>query len=59
MSSKPIGLAAVPGLWLEVVKGAVDPSAVAEYAAHLRRPGTSAINSTAAPSPRLALTAHE
>jgi pimeloyl-ACP methyl ester carboxylesterase len=25
--------------WLEVVKGAVDPDAVAEYAAHLRRPG--------------------
>jgi pimeloyl-ACP methyl ester carboxylesterase len=25
--------------WLEVVKGAVDPGAVAEYAAHLRRPG--------------------
>ena len=26
--------------WLEVVKGAVDPGAVAEYAAQLRRPGT-------------------
>ena len=25
--------------WLEVVKGAVDPGAVAEYAAHLRLPG--------------------
>ena len=25
--------------WLEVVKGAVDPDAVTEYAAHLRRPG--------------------
>jgi len=25
--------------WLEVVKGAVDPDAVAEYAAHLRQPG--------------------
>ena len=25
--------------WLEVVPGAVDPGAVAEYAAHLRRPG--------------------
>jgi pimeloyl-ACP methyl ester carboxylesterase len=25
--------------WLEVVKGAVGPGAVAEYAAHLRRPG--------------------
>jgi hypothetical protein len=25
--------------WLGVVKGAVDPDAVAEYAAHLRRPG--------------------
>jgi pimeloyl-ACP methyl ester carboxylesterase len=25
--------------WLEVVKGAVDPHATAEYAAHLRRPG--------------------
>jgi pimeloyl-ACP methyl ester carboxylesterase len=25
--------------WLEVIKGAVDPGAVAEYAAHLRRPG--------------------
>ena len=46
--------------WLAVVKGAVDPDAVSEYAAHLRHPGTwgrrtpTSGPSTATPRPRSA-----